>query len=85
MWESPGGAKSAPYAIAITPDGMVWYSESGVRPNTIIQFDPHTEKFARAKIPFGGGTDRNMAATSDGQVYIACSGVNKVGVVEPVR
>jgi virginiamycin B lyase len=85
MWESPGGAKSAPYAIAITPDGMVWYSESGVRPNTIIQFDPHTEKFARANIPFGGGTVRNMAATSDGQVYIACSGVNKVGVVEPVR
>lgn len=85
MWESPGGAKSAPYGIAITPDGMVWYSESGVKPNTIVQFDPHTEKFARANIPSGGGTVRNMAATSDGRVYIACSGVDKVGVVEPAR
>ena len=81
----PGGAKSAPYGIAITPDGMVWYSESGVKPNTIIQFDPRTEKFARANIPSGGGTVRNMAATSDGRVYIACSGVDKVGVVEPAR
>jgi len=82
MWASPGGAKSAPYAIAITTDGMVWYSESGVKPNTIIQFDPKTEQFARAIIPSGGGTVRNMAATADGRVYIACSGVDKVGVVE---
>jgi len=26
---------------------------------------------------------RNMAATSDGRLYIACSGVDKVGVVIP--
>jgi hypothetical protein len=25
---------------------------------------------------------RNMAATADGRIYIACSGVDKVGVVE---
>jgi len=85
MWASPGGSKSAPYGIAITPDGMVWYSESGVKPNTIIQFNPKTEQFARAIIPSGGGTVRNMAATADGRVYIACSGVNKVGVVERTR
>jgi virginiamycin B lyase len=85
MWPSPGGAGSAPYAVAITPDGLVWYSESGVKPNTIIQFNPKTEQFARATIPSGGGTVRNMAVTSDGRVYIACSGVNKVGVVEPAR
>ncbi len=85
MWPSPGGAGSAPYGIAITKDGLVWYSESGVKPNTLIQFDPKTERFARATIPSGGGTVRNMAATADGRVYIACSGVNKVGVVEPAR
>jgi virginiamycin B lyase len=85
MWASPGGAKSAPYGIAITPDGLIWYSESGVKPNTIIQFNPKTEEFARASIPSGGGTVRNMAATSDGRVYIACSGVNKVGVVERIH
>jgi virginiamycin B lyase len=85
MWPSPGGAGSAPYGIVITADGMVWYSESGVKPNTIIRFDPKTEQFARATIPSGGGTVRNMAATPDGRLYIACSGVDKVGVVEPAR
>ena len=82
MWDSPGGGSSSPYGITITPDGMVWYSEAGVHPNTIIRFDPKTETFAEAKIPSGGGVVRNMAATRDGRVYIACSGVNKVGVVE---
>jgi virginiamycin B lyase len=85
MWASPGGKQSAPYGIAITADGMVWYSESGVKPNTIIQFDPKTEGFARANIPSGGGTVRNMAATPYGRLYIACSGVDKVGVVERPR
>jgi len=83
LYASPGGGESNPYGITITPDGMVWYSESGVKPNTIVQFDPQTQKFARANIPSGGGVVRNMAATSDGRVYIACSGIDKVGVVSP--
>jgi virginiamycin B lyase len=85
LFDSPGGAESNPYGITITPDGMVWYSESGVHPNTIIQFDPKTQSFARANIPSGGGVVRNMAATSDGRVYIACSGVDKVGIVTPAK
>jgi len=82
MLPSPGGPESNPYGITLTPDGMVWYSESGVKPNTIIRFDPKTETFARVIIPSGGGVVRNMASTPDGRVYIACSGVDKVGVVE---
>ena len=85
MYGSPGGAESNPYGITITPDGMVWYSESGVKPNTIVRFDPKTETFARANIPSGGGVVPNMAATRDGRVYIACSGVDKVGAVETVK
>jgi virginiamycin B lyase len=85
LYDSPGGAEANPYGITITPDGMVWYSESGVHPNTIIQFDPKTQTFARANIPSGGGVVRNMAATADGRVYIACSGVDKVGIVTPAK
>ena len=80
-WRSPGGPDSKPYGIAITPDGMVWYSESGVQPNTIVRFDPKRKLLASAEIPSGGGVVRNMAATRDGRLFIACSGVNKVGVV----
>jgi virginiamycin B lyase len=83
LFPSPGGNESNPYGIAITPDGMVWYSESGVQPNTIVRFDPTSQKFARANIPSGGGVVRNMVATPDGRIYIACSGVDKVGVVSP--
>lgn len=46
-WPSPGGARSRPYGIAITPD-----------------------------------EDLNMAATGDGRLYLAGSGVNKVAVAE---
>ncbi|WP_242395338.1 Vgb family protein [Anaeromyxobacter oryzisoli] len=83
-WASPGGAGARPYGIAVTPDGAVWYSESGVQPNTIVRFDPRKQSFARAAIPSGGGVVRNMAAAADGRLFIACSGENRVGVVAPL-
>lgn len=80
-WKSPGGPESKPYGIATGADGAVWYSESGVRPNTIVRFDPTTKTFSHWPIPSGGGVVRNMAATPSGDLYIACSGVNKVGIL----
>jgi virginiamycin B lyase len=81
-WMSPGGAESEPYGIAVTNDDEVWYSESGVKPNTLVKFDPKTESFSTKAIPSGGGVVRNMVATGDGKLYLACSGVNKVAVVD---
>ena len=82
-WKSPGGEGSQPYGIAVTRDGTVWYSESGVQPNTLVRFDPKTKQFSTTPIPSGGGRVRNMVATPDGRhLYLACSGVNKVAVVE---
>ncbi len=80
-WASPGGGESEPYGIAITNHGEVWYSESGVKPNTLVKFDPKSESFSAKVIPSGGGVVRNMVATQDGRLYLACSGVNKVAVV----
>jgi virginiamycin B lyase len=80
-WMSPGGAESKPYGIAIMNDGEVWYSESGVNPNTLVHFDPKAESFGIKPIPSGGGVVRNMVATPDRRLYLACSGVNKVAVV----
>jgi virginiamycin B lyase len=81
-WPSPGGPTSKPYGIAIATNGMVWYSESGVSPNTLVQFDPRSKSFSSTIIPSGGGVVRNMVATSDGRLYLACSGVNKVAIAE---
>jgi virginiamycin B lyase len=84
-WASPSGPESRPYGIAVTPDGMVWYSESGIRPNTIVRFDPRTKAFLSWPIPSGGGVVRKMVSTSGGDLYIACSAVNKVGMVKVKR
>jgi virginiamycin B lyase len=81
-WPSPGGPKSQPYGIAIAKNGIVWYSESGVHPNTLVQFDPAAKTFSATPIPSGGGVVRNMVATRDGRLYLACSGVNKVAVAQ---
>jgi virginiamycin B lyase len=76
-WPSSGGPASKPYGIAVVPNGMVWYSESGVSPNTLVQFDPRSKTFSSTVIPSGGGVVRNMVATGDGRLYLACSGSTK--------
>jgi virginiamycin B lyase len=81
-WPSPGGSGSNPYGIAVTSDGEVWYSESGIKPNTLVRFDPKSEAFSSQPIPSGGGVVRNMVATPNRHLYLACSGVNKVAVVD---
>lgn len=79
---SPGGSSSHPYGIAIGTNGEVWYSESGVQPNTVVRFNPKSEGFSTETIPSGGGVVRNMVATPNGRLYLACSGVDKVAVVD---
>jgi virginiamycin B lyase len=81
-WPSPSGSESHPYGIAVARSGEVWYSESGVHPNTLVEFNPRSESFSSEAIPSGGGVVRNMVTTAKGQLYLACSGVNKVAVVE---
>ena len=80
-WPSPGGSDSRPYGIAAVGT-VVWYSESAVRPNTLVRFDTETERFQTWVIPSGGGVVRNMMATSDGNLVLACSAVNRVALVE---
>ena len=85
-WPSPGGPGSQPYAITALPDGTIWYSESGVSPNTLVRFDPTDKSFMKWPIPSGGGVLRHFVANKEGtKIYIASSGVNKVGVVEIAR
>jgi virginiamycin B lyase len=80
-WASPGGPRSLPYGIAAA-GGILWYSESGVRPNTLVRFDPKSEKFQSWIIPSGGGVVRHMMATPEGDVLLACSGVNRIAFVD---
>ena len=80
-WPSPSGPKSAPYGIVFTK-GALWYNESVAKPNTIVRFDPKTEKFQTWAIPGGGDIVRNMDVTRDGNPVTANSLTNQVGLVE---
>jgi virginiamycin B lyase len=79
-WASPGGPRSQPYGIAAIKD-VIWYNESGLKPNTMVRFDPQTEKFQTWAIPSGGNVVRNVSVTRDGNIAIASSGVNRIGLV----
>lgn len=78
-WPSPSGPRSQPYGITFTRDA-VWYSESAVKPNTLVRFDPKTEKFQTWAIPAGGGVVRNMMPTKDGDIAMAESALNIVAL-----
>ncbi len=53
-----------------------------MRPNTLVRFEAERESFQTWVIPSGGGVIRNMMATADGNLVLACSAVNRVVLVE---
>lgn len=79
-WRSPSGTKSAPYGISAIND-VIWYSESEAAPNTVVRFDPKTEKFQSWTIAGGGNIVRNTSVTRDGDFVLANSLVNEVTLV----
>jgi virginiamycin B lyase len=82
-WPSPSGPKSHPYALAVV-DGIVWYNESGVRPDALVRFDPATETFQSWPVPSGGvyaGIIRHMRPTADGNLLIHQSSTNRIILV----
>ena len=82
-WPSPSGRDSHPYALAIV-DGIIWYNESGKRPDALVRFDPVTEEFQSWPIPSGGvyaGIIRHMRATREGDLLIHQSSTNHIILV----
>ena len=79
-WQSPSGPKSAPYGISVIK-GAIWYSESEAEPNTVVRFDPKSEKFQSWAIPGGGNIVRNTDVTRDGNFVLANSLTNEVTLV----
>lgn len=79
-WDSPSGPDSHPYAIAVI-DGVVWYNESGKRPDALVRFDPDGEQFQSWTLPSGVGIVRNMWVTESGDLLVHQSSSNRVGRV----
>jgi virginiamycin B lyase len=81
-WASPSGAtdKTQPYAITAVGD-IIWYVESGVTPNAVVRFDPTSQVFQSWPIPSGGGVVRHMMADATGNLWLACSGLDRLARV----
>jgi virginiamycin B lyase len=79
-WPSPSGPDSHPYAIAVIDD-VVWYNESGMRPDALVRFDPASERFQSWAIPSGVGIVRHVWVTRNGELLIHQSSSNRVGRV----
>jgi virginiamycin B lyase len=80
-YQGPGGQLAQPYGMVVIDD-IIWYCESNLRPNTLVRFDPKTEKFQTWEMPLGGGIVRHMMKTRDGNIAMALSGVSAIGLVE---
>lgn len=81
QWDSPSGPDSHPYAIAVIDD-IVWYNESGMRPDALVRFNPRTETFQSWAIPSGVGIVRNVWVTEAGELLIHQSSSNQIGLVK---
>lgn len=80
-WDSPSGPKSHPYSMAVIDD-IVWYNESGQRPDALVRFDPETETFQSWAIPSGIGIIRHVWVTRDKDLLIHQSSSNRIGRVK---
>ena len=83
-WDSPSGPNSHPYAIALIND-VVWYNESGQRPDALVRFDPASETFQSWAIPSGIGIIRHVWVTQNKDLLIHQSSSNRIGRVRIVN
>ena len=83
-WDSPSGPKSHPYSIAVIDD-IVWYNESGQRPDALVRFDPVTETFQSWAIPSGIGIIRHVWVTRNKDLLIHQSSSNRIGRVKVIE
>jgi streptogramin lyase len=80
-WPAPDGKGSGPCGIAITPDGKIWYDESGS--SRVVSFDPKTGQSTTVDIPTKGAVVRNMEADSThGRLWLALSGTGRIGRID---
>ena len=81
QWDSPSGESSHPYALAVIDD-VIWYNESGMRPDALVRFDPTAERFQSWAIPSGVGIVRNVWVTEAGDLLIHQTSSNRIGLVK---
>ena len=76
-WRLPGARPQA-YAVYVDADDLVWLSDFGA--NTIVSFDPATERFTDYQLSGPNSAVRQILGRP-GEIWGAESGLDKVIVV----
>lgn len=73
------GALPGTHRVWVDKQDIVWVSENWA--HNLTRFDPKTERFQSWAFPSGVGTLRNLRATSDGNLLVHQTSVNRIGLV----
>jgi virginiamycin B lyase len=76
----PGGSGGGAYAVTVDGAGHPWVNE--ISANTVIRFDPATERMQVVKLPTGNTGIRKMIVAADGRLWYMGSHTGKIGVIE---
>ena len=79
-YKLPGGSRGGAYAVTVDGAGYPWVNE--IRENTVIRFDPATEKMQVIKLPTPNTGIRKMIIAADGKLWYMGSHTGKIGVIE---
>ena len=74
-------ANSMPHTVTPDQHGAIWYNESRMRPDTLVRFEPKTQRFQSWPIPSGdlyAGIARHIRATRDGRILIEQTATGRI-------
>jgi virginiamycin B lyase len=78
-YQLPAG-DGGPYAVTVDGGGMVWANE--IKTDTVVRFDPKTEKMRVVNLPSQNVGIRKMVIDASGRLWYMGSHNGRLGVVE---
>jgi virginiamycin B lyase len=78
-YQLPGG-DAGPYAVTVDGAGAVWANEINL--NTVVRFDPKTEKMQVIQLPSSNVGIRKMVTDANGRLWYMGSHNGRLGVIE---
>ena len=79
-YEMPGGPNVGPYAIDVDASGCVWVVEHQM--DTIVKFDPRSEKFRIIRLTGKNLGIRNAVIDPRGRYWYISTTAGKLGMIE---
>jgi len=78
-YQLPGG-DAGPYAVTVDGAGAVWANEINL--NTVVRFDPKTEKMQVIQLPSSNVGIRKMVTDANGRLWYMGSHNGRLGMIE---